>query len=582
MGNSVDDFFTNLEKKELAGNKFVTWYGELYFEFHRGTYTTQSNNKKGNRRAEIMMRDLEMLATYASIKADFKYPKQDIDDMWEDICLMHFHDCLPGTCIEMVYRDTDRIYAALFKKGTTIIKEAANALGLGENQGADTSAPVAVNTHGWKRTEVVKVPKPFANPTTTAQSADAESVYAIIECDAFGVAAPLAGAGAAPEVRAFQTEDGSFVMQNDNLKVTISDGVITSLIFIPQNREVIAHGKKANQLVMFDDKPLYWQAWDVEVYHLQTRQILSPSSVEILEAGPVRAAIMVETKISTNSWIKTVVSLDAAVGGAGTYVAFECEIEWREKMKFLKAEFPVDVVNTEATYETQYGLLKRPTHYNTSWDMAKFEVCCQKWADLSEHNFGVSILNDCKYGFATAGDTMRLSLIRSPKAPDANADMGRHTFRYAMYPHTGQVTRDTVHAAADFNNPLRLYYVPVAKAVASVAKACDCVGTISIQGDSSIVIDAIKRGEDDERISVGGLPTRKGESVVVRMYESLGGRTCTVLRTKLPVKRVFKVNLLEDDLEELLFQVVEVNGTEYCDVEVKMRAFEVQTIRLQL
>lgn len=581
MGNSVDDFFANLEKQELAGNKFVTWYGELYFELHRGTYTTQSNNKKGNRRAEIMMRDLEMLATYASIRAHFKYPKQDIDDMWEDICLMHFHDCLPGTCIEMVYRDTDRMYAALFKKGATIIKEAANALGLGEDQGADTAAPVAVNTHGWRRTEVVEIPKRFATPgTTTAQPAGAETVLAIIECDAYGVTAPLALTDATPKVRVFQTGDGSFVMQNDNLKVTISDGVITSLIFIPQNREVIAHGKKANQLVMFDDKPLYWQAWDVEVYHLQTGQTLSPSSVEVLEAGPIRAAIMVETQISTDSWIKTTVSLDAAVGSAGTYVAFDCEIEWREKMKFLKAEFPVDVVNTEATYETQYGLLKRPTHYNTTWDMAKFEVCCQRWADLSEHNFGVSILNDCKYGFATAGDTMRLSLIRSPKAPDANADMGRHTFRYAIYPHAGQVSRDTVHAAADFNNPLRLYYVPAP--AASVAKARDHVGTISIQGDSSIVVDAIKRGEDDERISVGGLPTRKGESVVVRMYECLGGRTGAVLRTKLPVKKVFKVNLLEDDLEELPFEVVEVNGTDYCDVEVKMRAFEVQTVRLQL
>src|SRR5690606_19550750 len=144
------------------------------------------------------------------------------------------------------------------------------------------------------------------------------------------------------------------------------------------------------------------------------------------EQGPLRASLQVETKISEDSWIKTVISLNAAVDGNDSYVEFENEIEWREKMKFVKVEFPVDVTNTEATYECQYGYVKRPTHYNTSWDMAKFEVCCHKWADLSEHGFGVAILNDCKYGFATVGNLMRLSLIRAPKAPDANADMGRH------------------------------------------------------------------------------------------------------------------------------------------------------------
>lgn len=578
MGNSVDDFFDRLEKKEAGGDKFVTWYGELYFELHRGTYTTQSNNKKSNRRAEIMMRDLEMLATYASIRVPtFTYPKQDIDDMWEDICLMHFHDCLPGTCIEMVYRDTDRLYATLFKKGKDIIKRATDALGLTNTPDAGTQA-VVMNTHGWKRTEVIKVPRQVA-AANYSQAADNDTVYAVAECDAYGLGSPATVLSSGAAVTAKKADDSSYVIQNDLLKATVSNGIVTSLIFLPQNREVIPKGRKAGQLVMFDDQPLYWQAWDVEVYHTETRKELNPGSVSILEAGPVRAALLVETQISENSWIKTTISLEAAIGGAGTYLAFDSEIEWRETMKFLKVEFPVDVVNTEATYETQYGAIRRPTHYNTTWDMAKFEVCCHKWADLSEHGFGVSILNDCKYGFATAGNTMRLSLIRSPKAPDGNADMGRHSFRYAMYPHSGAVGESTVHTASDFNNPLQVYH---SRYGADTARAQDFLNTVSVQKESSIILDVVKRGEDDEAISVGGLPIRKGSSIILRMYESLGGRASTVLRTKLPVKAVYKTNILEDDLEEIKFSEIEINGTAYHEICVSLRAFEVQTIRLQL
>jgi alpha-mannosidase len=298
----------------------------------------------------------------------------------------------------------------------------------------------------------------------------------------------------------------------------------------------------------------------------------------VLEDGPLHVALLVDSKISETSWIKTKISLDAAIAGAGSYVAFESEIEWHEAMKFLKVEFPVDVVNTEASYETQYGVLKRPTHYNTSWDMAKFEVCCQKWADLSEFGFGVSILNDSKYGFATAGDTMRLSLIRAPKAPDAHADMGRHSFRYAMFPHSGSVGEATVHIAADFNNPMKMGYVSSDQ----LAKAKDMLSAVSVTKQSSIVLDTVKRGEDDEDVSVGGLPVRKGRSVVLRLYESLGGRARTSIRTKLPIKKVFKVNILEDDLEELAFEEVEVNGVCHKEVDIELRAFEVQTIRLQL
>jgi alpha-mannosidase len=218
---------------------------------------------------------------------------------------------------------------------------------------------------------------------------------------------------------------GVFILANSHLRLLIEDGLITSLFDVTTKREVLAEGQKANQFVLFDDKPLYWQAWDVEVYHLESRQALKPTKSYIAENGPHRVSVVTETKISEHSWLKSTVSLDAVVDEHYAMVNVETEVEWRETMKFLKVEFPVDVVNSEASYETQFGIVRRPTHYNTTWDMAKFEVCCHKWADLSEAGFGVSILNDSKYGFATCGNLMRLSLLRSPKAPDAHADMGK-------------------------------------------------------------------------------------------------------------------------------------------------------------
>lgn len=415
MGDSVEDFFARLEKKAESGTKFVTWYGELYFELHRGTYTTQANNKLNNRKSEIMLHDIEYLATLASIKdSSYKYPKKDIDDMWENTLLCQFHDCLPGSCIEMCYDDSDELYAKVFETGEKVLKAALSTLGFSrELSGQEDN--VAINTLPWHRAEIVKLPG--------ASSKGHE--YALVD-GTLGVASVRTLSSSAKSTASIkEIGKGVFQMSNRHYKLEVEGGTITSLIDLTVNREIVAKGGKANQLVIFDDKPLYWQAWDVEVYHLESREELHAGRTEILEQGPHRVSVITETKISEHSWVKTTISLAASVEGQPSYVEMASEVEWRENMKFLKVEFPVDIINTEASYETQYGIIRRPTHYNTSWDMAKFEVCCHKWADLSENGYGVSILNDSKYGFATCGNMMRLSLLRAPKAPDAHADMGK-------------------------------------------------------------------------------------------------------------------------------------------------------------
>lgn len=203
--------------------------------------------------------------------------------------------------------------------------------------------------------------------------------------------------------------------------------------------------------------------------------------------------------------------------------------------------------------------------------MAKFEVCCHKWADLSEYGYGVSILNDSKYGFATCGNLMRLSLLRAPKAPDAHADIGRHHIRYAILPHAGPLDWRTVRAGYNFNNPLIVQ--------PASGKESNCFRAISLVGNKSLVLDAIKRGEDDEDVSRGGLPVRPGKSIILRIYESLGGRSRGTIRSRFPVARVFKCNVLEDDEEELDFTET---ATRRHEVDIELRAFEVATYRLQL
>lgn len=361
MGESVDDFFDKLEANAARGTEFATWYGELYFELHRGTYTTQANNKRNNRKSEFLLREVELLATMASISGSdksYKYPKAQIDEMWEGVLLCQFHDCLPGSSIEMCYDDSDKLYAEIFHTGAQLRKEALLALGLGGTP--ENAKLVALNTLPWYRTEVARIPDHLKRPY--------EKSYTYVD----GYTGTVSYGGkifntATYPVSMSENEPGVFLLENAKLRVYVQEGVITSLFDKENDREVIAEGGKAGQLVIFDDKPLYWQAWDVEVYHLESRKELRGGKTVMGEYNENRASVVTTTKISDKSWVKTTISLSASCTFEPSYVEFESEVEWHETMKFLKVEFPVDVTNTEASYETQYGIIRRPTHYNTRY-----------------------------------------------------------------------------------------------------------------------------------------------------------------------------------------------------------------------
>ncbi|KAL5612396.1 uncharacterized protein BROUX77_002552 [Berkeleyomyces rouxiae] len=567
MGSSVDEFFDKLQEK---ASSFVTWYGELYFELHRGTYTTQANNKKNNRKSETLMRTIEYLATCASLKngSVYKYPKKDIDFMWEAILLCQFHDCLPGSSIEMCYDDSDEIYDQVFNRGAKLLKDILSISGLSTSDAVSVAGSVAINTLPWPRAEIVDI-----SETEVGVASGSGNLLAI---EPFSKAQEDK-----PFVSVQQTAKDAFELKNSQLKVTVQGGVITSLYDLRNEREVIEPGQKANQYVVFDDKPLYWQAWDVEVYHLETRKELPPGETTVFEAKSHRVTLVTQTKISDKSSIASYISLSAAVDNEQTAVVCRAEVDWHESMTFLKVEFPVTIRNTDASYESAYGITKRPTHYNTSWDMAKFEVCCHRFADLSESNYGVSILNDSKYGFATCGNLMRLSLLRSPKAPDAHADMGHHSISWAILPHKGPLGASTVRAAYQFNNPLKPIPASSSLSLSSPGGVFDTTKMpIKLVGDDSLMLDCVKRGEDDEDVRTGELPARAGKSVIVRVYESLGGHSRAVVETAWNIKSVHKTNILEDDLSEI--KLCDALSSGLSSFPISLRPFEVATYRLQL
>lgn len=446
----------------------------------------------------------------------------------------------------------------MFETGKRLLKELYDTFGVAEVRPNTIHDSVAINTLPWHRRELVEI----SENSFGVACGDGQ----LLNLRPFKVQEDI------PAVQVQQSRPGVFVLENEQLRVVVERGSITSLYDRVNDREVVEKNGQANKFVIYDDIPLYWQAWDVEVYHLDAQRKLSYGETKVFEQKAHRVTLVTNIQISEKSSLKSYISLSASIKGQASQVDCAAEVDWHENSKFLKVEFPVDVVNNEASYETAYSITKRPTHYNTSWDMAKFEVCCHRFADLSEHNYGVSILNDSKYGFATAGKVMRLSLLRSPKAPDANADMGHHHIRWAIFPHKGALSSATVKAAYALNNPLKLLSAPGA---ATESFRSNPIQLVNEDASESLILDTVKRGQDDEDVSRReGLRINKGQSIICRVYESLGGSSRGTIKTEFNVVRVTKVNILEDELEEISFKD---NGFSF-----KLRPFEVATFKIQL
>jgi alpha-mannosidase len=510
----------------------LVWSGELYFEYHRGTYTTQAANKRDNRRSEEGLHDLEFLASLALLQKGTRYPQAEINRLWEIVLFNQFHDIIPGSSIAEVYEDSAKDYADVLGSLSQLRDTTTSKLfpGAGKKDGENL---LAINTLSWPRREVVTLPEGKG--------------LSFIEAPAYGYSIVSRNARTDQSVLVIKTSSG-FTLENSLVTARFdSEGRLRSFLDKRHRRECVAPGAKGNQFVLFDDKPTKWDAWDVDIYHLEKRRhVGTVHKLRVVEVGPLRAAVELEMEISPRCTLKQRISLCAE----SPRLDFESWVDWQEKEQFLKVEFPLALRSDYATYEIQFGHVRRPTHFNTSWDFARFEVSAHRWADLSEPDFGVALLNDSKYGYACHGNILRLSLLRAPKTPDAGADMGKHHFRYALYPHeNGPQLGSVISEAAAFNQPLQ--------ALATTAPAK--TESFFALDNPAIVLDTVKKAEDSR-------------DLVVRFYESHGSHQTARLVLPKKVKKVTRVDLLESGKESIAIT------KDY--VKLSLRPFEIVTLKL--
>jgi alpha-mannosidase len=403
-------------------------------------------------------------------------------------------------------------------------------------------------------------------PLAAQKVSDGEYLTLVPELGPLGYQALTVGrAGGPPEISSVHATDRS--LENDYVRVTFDDqGEIVSLIHkiyedadegeesAITEREVIAPGQTGNALVLFEDKPLRYDAWDIDIYYQSKpyplREIGTVESIVVIEQGPVRAGIEI-----VRSFLQSRITQRVYLYAHSPRVEFETEADWQERQMLLKAAFPVAVNANRATYEIQFGSVERPTHWNTSWDWARFEVCAQRWADLSEGDYGVSLLNDCKYGYDIRGNVLRLTLLKGAVSPDPGADIGQHSFTYALLPHTGDWRSETVDEAHALNYPLLTRFIP-ANPKGTLPKTY-AFATVNDQG---LIIDTIKKAEDSD-------------AIVIRLYEAFNTRGTATLSLGFPFAEAYTVNLVEEDAQPIAH-----DGT---SITFDYRPFEIKTFLLK-
>lgn len=499
---------------ETPLDELPTWVGELYFEMHRGTYTTHAEVKRANRKLELALRDAELWSSVAA-SVGVPYPAAELDAAWKKLLLHQFHDIIPGSSIHWVYRDSERDHAELTAETALLIDRATEAIVAAVSSSAagapGPSAPplvspvpqvgrvVVFNPLSWPRREVVDAPHGGA---------------VLVEAPACGWSLQSPAAGH-PDVEPVVVGDRE--ISNGIISFGWDDNaLIDSLVHLPTGRQALAPTARGNLLQIHEDHPNEYEAWDIDVEaYAKSFDLVEADEVELVESGTLRASVRVVRRFG-----RSTITQHLRLRAGCPYLEIDTEVDWNESQKLLKASFPVAVHSPRATFEVQFGHLERTTHDNTPGDAAKFEVCAHTWADLSESGFGVALLNDCKYGHDVRGNTLRLTLLRSPTWPDPVADQGSHRFTYAVMPHAGDlVTGGVVAAAHALNSPLRLVPAASAGAPAAAAVPTDTVRVDAVLPaaasvvevhDPAVVVSAVKAADD-------------GRGTVVRVYESSGG-----------------------------------------------------------
>ena len=515
-----DEFYDRLSRD---ADKLASVEGELYFEYHRGTYTSQAEVKRLNRKLEGQLQTLEFLSSACTVAGKPAPSRDEIEGLWRTLLTNQFHDILPGSSIGEVYLRTRA------ELGETSDRVGALTQQLADRLSSPEALPTPINPIGSSRGEVALMP---------------DGTPAFIEAEPFSAGRVST---TADKVQIEENGDGSIVLQNGALRALLSaDGHVRSLVHLETGREAL--DGPANRFVLFDDRPTEYEAWDIDPFALETGREADPANGgTIVARGPLRAEVKFDRALGKQSRLVQIIRLDAA----SKHLEFDTEIDWHERRTLAKVVFPIACKSSHATYETMFGAVERPTHANTDADLAKFEVPGHRWADLSEPGFGVSLLTDSSYGYATFGNVISLSLLRGTMSPDAGADIGVHRLRYALYPHSGDWrAAGTVGAAARFNRPF----------VWAQDKPDQILSRSLVAATpSNVVIDTIKPAEDSH-------------GFVVRLYESIGSATKARLTFGTSIKSIQRSNTLEDRLEPL------AHTHNVCDIV--LRPFQIMTLRI--
>lgn len=522
----VDDYFEQLHQNIAAsGEKVPEWVGELYLEFHRGTYTSQARVKKQNRQFETALRNLEMRCVEAYVFNKMTYPTTELHELWKILMRNQFHDILPGSSIKEVYEDNLVEYTAAFSKIAELNQKLddqqvvleQNYYSLRNNLAWDVEAKVQIkqSTSGYFET------------------ATGEKLASTLLADNYLVNVPsIAALGTstihfvAEKKRQVESVE-HFVSQTittKNYQISWNDAGQLIQIYDKVNARNVLKGP-GNVLTIYEDHPLDWDNWNIDEDYLAKAAVVSADTIEVTENSPLQTVVTF-----TYHYHQSTIQQKMILSETSRRIDFENKIDWQEHHELLRTAFSVDVLAEKAQFDIQYGNVSRPTHQNTSWDEARFETVGHKWADLSQHDYGVALLNDSKYGYDVNGQTLSLSLIKSGTWPDANADQGEHYFTYSLLPHEGDFVIGQVEKeASELNNSVELIN----------GKYVDPTALFTFTDEKNpIAVDAIKLSE-------------QGDAIILRFHDYSGESSQVKVKSNFAHKSVAMTNLAETEKETL-------------------------------
>ncbi len=504
LSDSVSSVKHNFEKNAKELHRYPLWDGELYFEYHRGTYTSVPEIKKNNRDGESILQRLEFLSSLSKMQNGLPYPKEELKRCWKILLLNQFHDIVPGSAIEKVYLDSAKQFQFLFQKGRELETKAMESFIVSLPGGGllvfnSNSFPVRGPLQ-WKG-------KTFLSPEIPAMG------YRLISN---------------LSEKEIPVIDGD-VLENEAIRIHFSkEGRILSLWDKQVNREIVEEGKELNALVAYEDRPFQYDNWELAPYYAQKPYSLT----NLISKEAIRDGERVGFAF-TYSYCHSKIRQEVTVLGNRKQVDFKTEIEWNEPHQILKAHFPFALRVKEAHYDIQYGSIARPTTHNDSWQSAKFEVCAHKWVDMSEHSYGVALLNDGKYGYGTNENDLSLTLIKGGAYPNPNAAKIIPVFTYSLLPHAGEYQEGKViEASSILNRPLKM--IDVQKGFTE-----DVSYSMVSTKEKGIYVEHIKQAEDRD-------------SYLLRIVEEHGDHHSFTIKLHTPdIKKAFLTDLMENRIEEV-------------------------------